>query len=352
MDVKGADDMRSGPAADRESPNGNRPGQPGRGDSVSEGGSRATGHPTDDPSVGVAPLSPSYTSPGRSALLRWPLVAALTVVSLGAGIAYGAARPQTFTASSYLYVGKTLSLTQTSAIPGLAAAATSIAEDYSRLITTASVTTRTAQAIGRRAGDLGGSLSASVIAQTPEVIVTATSRDPAGAVRIANAGSSSLVAAVDALNVSAAHQLDGLKNTYVSLEQQINANTLVQQQLQSQFDSATGSHAAAGTVSVLRRQLATVETTISTDTLNAQTAESQYSTLYSPLISEEQVLQPVSAAVLATGNRKRGLEVGGAVGLFGGLLLGVLVASGLDLRQDRRGRNRNPTGSRRRSAVG
>ncbi len=270
-------------------------------------------------------------APGRSALLHWPLVAVLAILGLVVGAAAGYVRPPTFQASASLYVGKTLALNNTAAIPGLADAATQIAGDYARLINTSTVVQNTEQLLGR--GDLGGTLTASQIPNSPQIVVHATASSSDTAVKLASAGSRALVNAVNQLNQSSTAQLNDLLTQYQKLESQISQLQQEQQSLQGQIASATG----AGTpVTSLQTRLATVQTQLSTAQLQAGAVQNQYQTQYTPLQQEEQVIAPVGAASSQGSDRKRAIELGAIIGLVAGLVIGVAGASLIDLRADRR----------------
>jgi capsular polysaccharide biosynthesis protein len=273
-----------------------------------------------------------YVAPGRSALVHWRLVALLCGVGLVVGVLYGFVRHPTYTSTADLYVGKTLSLSNTAAIAGLSSAASQIAEDYAQLISTAPVTAGAEKLLHR--SSLGGSLSASVITNTPEILVTASGHSAALAVALAAAGAASLRSDVTTLNADNASTVNSLAQTYAADEAAIANEQTRLASLQSQA-SANGGGSAA-----LQSQIAQLERTISLETLQAQTVESQYSDQVSPYSSEEQVLQTLGPPRSATSDRSRAMEIGGVGGLFIGLLLGVGIASYEDLVGDWRLRRR------------
>jgi capsular polysaccharide biosynthesis protein len=272
-----------------------------------------------------------YTSPGRSAAGHKRLVGGLAALGLLAGIIFAFVRPPTYTATSTAYVGKTLSLNNTAAIAGLANAATQIAGDYARLISTASVTNTASKELGHP-GDLGGTLAASQIPETPEILITATAGDEATAIRLANAGSSALIKTVSQLNAASEGQLKSLLASYQSLEKSISSSQQQVQSLQAQITSLESRDPGSSQLSGLQSQLSDAQTQVSTDTLQANAVESQYQTQYAPLQQETQVIAPLSAASSAGSDRKKALELGAIVGLAAGLLLGVVLASFSDLR--------------------
>jgi hypothetical protein len=280
---------------------------------------------------GGAPLANRYVAPGQSALLHWRLVGLVTVVGLIFGLAYGVVRPPKYTSTATVYVGKTLSLNNTAAIAGFALAAQEIAADYSRLISSSTVVTAASTYLGHH-GDLDGTLSASPIPQTPEITITAVASSQSRANALANAGSKALVATVTALNATSSSQLAKLVSSYQTLEQAINQDQQIVNSLNAEINSIEKSGKGSSQVSGLQSQVATLQTTISTDTLQANAVQNQYQTLYAPLQQEQQVLTPLSSAAAQGSDRKKALELGAVVGIAAGLLLGVLIASLQDLR--------------------
>ncbi|HLH46096.1 MAG TPA: hypothetical protein VKV25_02990 [Acidimicrobiales bacterium] len=276
-----------------------------------------------------------YTSPGRSALLHWRLVAACTAAALVLGVVGGALNPPTYTATATLYVGKTLSLSNTAAIAGLSTSAASVAQDYARLIATSTVTGGAARRLHRHG--LPGTLSATEIPQTPEIQVTGTASSPGTAVRLANAGAQALVADVTSLNVYSTRTLRGLEQTYESLEAQIATDNARINALQD--DERGGS---ASVVAALQRRIVSLRMTVSADQLQAGAVSGQYENDYSPFTAEEQVLQVASPAGSATSDRKKSMEIGLVVGLVAGFLIGVGAATRRDLRLAGRARPAPP----------
>jgi capsular polysaccharide biosynthesis protein len=275
-----------------------------------------------------------YVAPGRSALLHWRLVASLVVIGLVGGVAFGVARPPAYTATATTYVGKTLSLNNTAAIAGLADAATTIASDYSRLIGTSSVTDGAAKRLGHP-GRLGGTLAASVVPESPEILITATASSERSAVDLANAGSAALIAAVTQVNSTSSSVLSGLLSSYQQLELSINQDQQSEASLQARINSLQSSDPGSGSLTSLRSQLATLETTVSADTLKANAVDNQYQSEYAPLQQESQVISALTPGVSLGSDRAKALELGVAVGFFVGLLLGVVLASAIDLARSR-----------------
>ena len=194
--------------------------------------------------IGPQP-DPAYVSPGRSALHHPILVLLLTVVGLVAGGAVAYQRAPVWKAQSRLIVGTTVNLTNPSATPGLAAAETQIASNYSRLVGTATVSDGVKRRLGHPAA---GSLTATPVPQSALIVVTATGRAQSDATALAAAGQAALVDAVNVVNQQTAVANAGLFNQYQSASSQlakdtVNLSNLQQQQslLQSEINSLQSS---------------------------------------------------------------------------------------------------------------
>lgn len=272
----------------------------------------------------------TYVAPGRSALLHWKLVGIVTVLGLLAGIGYAFGTRPSYTSSATLFVGKTLSLGNTASIPGLSNAATTIAEDYARLISTSTVTSAAEKTLHSNA--LAGTLTASVIPNTPEILVTATAASASHAEALANAGSGALIASVASLNRYNTNQLKALASSYSNLEVNITNEDTQIGALQGLIRAQPSSPKAGS----WRAHIQSLQTQVSAQTLQAQTVYGQYQNSFSPYPAEESVLQQQSPATVASSSRDKELEIGLVIGAVFALIVGVAVASLVDLRKDRR----------------
>ena len=275
-----------------------------------------------------------YVAPGRSALLHVRLVGLIALVGLLLGVGAAAARHPRWAASEQLYVGKTLSLNNTAAIPGLADAANQIASDYSRLISTSTVQADAARRLGHP-GHLGGTLSATEIPQSPQISVDAKAGSQAAAVALADAGSKALMAAVQSINSASSGQLQGLLDQYQSLQSTISNDQGQVGSLQSQITSLRASGGSASQIGDLQRRLTDLQTEISADQLKASAVQNQYTTSYAPLQQQEQVVSSIGPAQGTGSDRTKYAELLGLIGLVVGLLVGIAVASLRDLRVGR-----------------
>lgn len=289
----------------------------------------------------VSPTWANYVSPGRSAMRHLAMVAVVTVVCVVGGIAYGFARHPVYSAEARLYVGKTLSLTNTAAIAGLATASYNIASDYARLVSTSSVIDATEKTLGHP-GHLGGTLAASPVPDSPILRVDASATNATFASSLANAGATALVSIVDQINQLARSQVNQLQLNYAKDENAVVSLTAARNGLLSEIGKLSTKAGNQSRINSLQAQANKDSTAIQVSQLKAEADSAQYQSQVSSLTSEEQVISQVGNAV-ATGNtRKKNLEIGLIVGLVGGLILGVATASYRDLRNDRRDR-RHPS---------
>lgn len=265
--------------------------------------------------------SGTYVSPGRSMLLHWRVVTVLAVLGLIFGVVFGVVRHPTYTSTQELYVGKTLNVANTAAIAGLATAATQIAQDYAQLATTAAVTNGAEKAL--HVHQLPGTLAATVVSNTPEIEVIATAKSASVAQRLAGAGAQALMADVSKLNLYSQASLNSLKQQYAAVEVRISNDQSEINALRSQGVPATNP------------RIQSLQQDVSLGNLQAQTLSSQYANQESPYPAEESVLQSLGPARGAIGDRKKAVEIGAVAGLLIGVLLGVAVASAIDLRRRR-----------------
>ena len=277
---------------------------------------------------------PRYGGDSRAAPRKRRLLAACTAVGLLLGVGIGTLRSPSYSARADLYVGKTLSMTNTAALPGLAQGATDIASAYSQLIRNHTVLGDAARLLHSRHG-LPGTLSASQIPQSPEIIVLAKASTKAKTVALANAGSQALVDQVAELNATARAELTGLLQRYQQLEESISQEDQTIQSLTGQIAGLQSKTPASSNVAALQAVLSTVEAQQNSDTLQASAIQSRYQSSIASLPGEEQILTRVGAATAQGSDRGKAIELGGAIGVTTGLLLGI---AGLYLIQMRPGR--------------
>jgi transposase-like protein len=272
-----------------------------------------------------------YVSAGRSARTHWRLVGAITLLTVILGLVVGLARKPTYTAEARLVVGKTIQLSNLAATPGLALASQQLASDYSRLVSTRSVVNDAAKRLGRAPGNLGGSVSASPIPQSPVIRLEGHAKVDGDAVAIADAGAAALVHAVNVLNEKQ------LQSAQVLLDQYRQADDVLlrdQQTLRTLQDRLTreGTDAPQS----LRDQVLAAQTAVDADQLNLNALGNDYEGAISPGQLNEQVVQRVGAASATGNDRQEFLQITLLVGLVAGIVIGVAVAALIDARATHR----------------
>lgn len=286
------------------------------------------------------PLRPRYVAPGRSALLHWRLVVAITALTTAIGLGYGIIKSPLYSAESMLYVGKTISPSNPNAVAGLPAASQTIAGDYARLISTQPVIADASKRLGHPQ-HLGGTISATQIPQSSEIRVDATAGSQSAALRLANAAALAMIDSVNQINQTSQNQLKQLQDQYASvkkamsvLQNQIDTD---QAQLQALTNAGKGG-SAEGTQ--LTNEIGNLNSQLAADTLQANSIQTEYENDYTPFQSDSQAISLVGPPSSRGSDRRTTLEIGGIAGLFGGLIIGTTVASLRDLREDRSHRRR------------
>lgn len=279
-------------------------------------------------------------------MVHMRLVVAITLLATALGVGYGVMRPPVYKGEARLYVGKMLSLTNTAAIAGLANAGSQIASDYARLITTSTVKTAVEKRL-HHPGSLGGRLTASPVPQSPLIRVDATAPSKGAAVALAQAGAAALVSAVDQINSLGRTQVNQLQQAYAKVENTIGQLTTSRDALQAEIGRLQALPGAVSNVGI-QRQINSLQAKVNQDNTAIQVAQlkagadsAQYQTQVSSLRSEERVISPVGSAYYVGNDRKTFFEIALIVGVIGGLIVAVSIATIIDIRHDRRSRTDN-----------
>jgi hypothetical protein len=272
-----------------------------------------------------------YVSVGRSTRAHWRLVALVALAGMAIGLVVGLLRPPTYKAEARLVVGKTIQLSNLAATPGLALASQQLASDYSRLVSTHAVLDETANRLGRQPGDLGGRVSASPIPQSPVIRLEAHAAHADDALALADAGAGALVQAVNTLNQ---RQLQSAQELLDQYRQADDALLRDQQTLKSLQDRLTREGPDAP--QALQDQVLAAQTAVDADQLNLNALANDYEGAISPGQLNEQVVQRVGKADPAGNDRTTFLQIALLVGLVGGALAGVALATVIDARAARR----------------
>jgi uncharacterized protein involved in exopolysaccharide biosynthesis len=283
---------------------------------------------------GAAPISYEHAGPGGAtapgpvgplaAMLQRPLlVVAILVVCAGAGLALGLARSPIYTAESRLGVGNTDIESQS--LPGYVAATQSLAGSYSRAIDSDTILARLSRTLGQPPALLAGRLSASPVAESSVIRVGSRSTSAADAVRLANAGSSALVAYVRGLGASSAESMKVLTN--------LRSTTLRLERLRDLRQALAKRYAAAPTERLQAR--------MQTAAADASTAEAQVKALGVQYAADQQNMPKdafISVLHTATGaasDRRSALQLRIFTGGVAGLLFAAALTTALANRRRR-----------------
>jgi hypothetical protein len=260
------------------------------------------------------------------------LVAAV-VVGAVVGIAAGFAITPTYTAEAQLAIGKSLNLTNTAAITGLPVAEETLAEDYSRLADTPTVSRDVDKSLGYQPS---GTLSASPLADSPVIAVYGSGSSRAAALALASAGSRALISAINTVNQQTTDANQTLLAQYQTDSETEIADQQAVDELQSQVgaqNAAAGSETGAAQAAAqalahrLSIELIVKEATLQSDNLKLTALENQYEAVFNPNLAIEQTVTQLGGATSQGDNRTSSLEIGGIAGIVVGMVLGLAWAA-------------------------
>ena len=281
-----------------------------------------------------------YTSIGSSALRHPVLVGLMAIVGLLAGLAVGYEHPVTYSAQVQLIVGRTADLAEDQ-VPGLAQAVQGLAADYARLISSSTVISATEANLGR--SSLPGTLTASPVAQSSVIDVSASAPTKANALNLADAGAAALTKVVTQVTNDTQAQLSPIMAAFTKADTAYEQATARYNQLEHQLNvllaqegnrKPTAKQRAAE--KVLNAQIVAAATTADTDRLEANAYQNQYFTALPPLQTQQEMVQQVGQATYTGSNRSSYVEAAGLVGLVGGVVVGLAIASWVESRRSRR----------------
>ncbi len=249
-----------------------------------------------------------------AALRRYPLVALLPVVVLvAAGITLGLRKPPTYTATTQLNVGTADINSQ--ATPGYVQAEQTLAQAYSRLVTSQYVYNPAAQAMGASPSAVAGRLSSSAVPNSPTFTINATGPSQRAAVQLAAAATTALQHKIN--------QLDQGENASTNLLTQFRQAQGQADRLQARSGSLQARHASGtGGVSLARVQGAKLDAQVAQ--LQAQALGTQYTN--ASTMSHGAIIDVLNPATSATSNRQSITERYALVGLAAGLVMGAALA--------------------------
>ena len=254
----------------------------------------------------------------------YPVLVALCVILLtAAGIAIGAMRDPTYTASSRLLVGN-LSIGDPSALPGAVGASQALAPVYARLIDATKVREQVAEETAERAE---ADVSATQIVETPMIEVTAESESEQAAIDYANAAGRALADYVSGLK-SPGSEVGSLAERYREAQLDYREKLDVYNRLKADAGDSLSSPE--------RAQLNEAESDMQTAKLERNAIGALYNRGQNIRASQPN-LNMFELATDADSDRTETMQITGAIGLIAGLALGGALAVLLVSLRARRG---------------
>lgn len=236
--------------------------------------------PPEQPAPRLVPRVTTLTAARR----HWLLVAFITLLFTGAGVAVALVRQPVYTAGTRLVVGR-IDVSAPGALGSFTVATQAIASQYSRSIDAEGITHRVAPRAGLTPTQVASRVSATPIPESPVIKVFAQGTSATDAVRLANLASDALVTFTTLLNRSNPDtsrlltrftassrevvvqdaQLSRLRRSYVAhptratrdemqaTEVKLRVAELQRDTLRDAYDASTQSQAATSLVQVLER---------------------------------------------------------------------------------------------------
>jgi hypothetical protein len=251
-----------------------------------------------------------------SAVRRHPFLTVLpAILLLAAGIAVGAKKHPTYSATATINVGKSDIATQ--ATPGYVQAAEALATTYSRLVMSQHVSIPAARTLHESSAVVGAALTSVPVPTEPTFTITATGSSPQAAVNLGNAAIHVLQRFV---NRSATQQGGPSQLLALYERAQTHADQLQQTSntLQARF--------VAQLPGVTQTQVTQARVSAQAAALQAQALSSQYLSLASTGTAPtlDVLINPTGST---SSDRKTNIEKYGIIGGAAGLLIGIALAA-------------------------
>jgi uncharacterized protein involved in exopolysaccharide biosynthesis len=247
---------------------------------------------------------------------HWFIVAVVTLLFTGAGVAAAWLRPPLYTAEARLVVGR-IDVSAPGALGSFTAATQALASQYSRTIDAQGITRRVAQRAGTTPQAVAAKVSATPIPQSPVIKVFGTGTSSGEAVRLANDASDALVAYTTALNRSNPDSTR-LLNRYAQASRQVVVRQARLRRLRRSYDK-NPSRAKL-------RRLQRTQVDLRIANLRSETLRNAYSTSTESQ-SSTALVQVLERAFAGTSDRMRYLQFLAFVGFVAGIGLGVALAT-------------------------
>ena len=247
---------------------------------------------------------------------HWLLVAFVTVLFTGAGVAAAMLRQPVYTAEARLVVGR-INISAPGALANFPGTTAALASQYSRAIDAEGVTRRVARRAGMTPSEVAGWVSATPIPESPVIRVTATGPDGRDAVRVANLASDGLVAFTTETNRSNPDTGRLLARFTQTAREVVLQRAILRRRRSAYSDAPTTARRQLIQATEVRLQVAQLQRETFRAAYDAS-AQSQSAT------SLAQVFQRASAA---TSDRDRYLQFFGFIGFVAGLAIGLALAT-------------------------
>jgi capsular polysaccharide biosynthesis protein len=269
-------------------------------------------HASEPPAPRLVPRVTTLTAARR----HWFLVALITLLFTGAGVAVALVRQPVYTAETRLVVGR-IDVTAPGALGSFTVATQAIASQYSRSIDAEGITRRVAPRAGMSPRAVASRVSATPIPESPVIKVFASGSSAAGAVRLANLASSALVTFTTQLNRSNP-DTSRLLTRFTAASRDVVAQRSELRRLRRSY--------VAKPTRAKRDEMQAVEVKLRVAQLQSDTLRQAYdaSTQSQAATSLVQILERASSA---TSDRFKYLQFLGFIGLVAGLAVGLALAT-------------------------
>jgi uncharacterized protein involved in exopolysaccharide biosynthesis len=268
--------------------------------------------PPEQPAPRLVPRVTTLTAARR----HWLLVAFVTLLFTGAGIAVAIVRKPVYTAETRLVVGR-IDVSAPGALGSFTVATQAIASQYSRSIDAEGITQRVAAKAHLTPPQVAARVSATPIPESPVIKVFAVGSSAGDAVRLANLSSNALVTFTTQLNRSNP-DTSRLLGRFTASSRDVVVQEAELRRLRRSF--------VAHPTRALRDQMQATEVKLQVAELQRDTLREAYdaSTQSQAATSLVQVLERASGAA---SDRLRYLQFLGFIGFVAGLAVGLALAT-------------------------
>jgi uncharacterized protein involved in exopolysaccharide biosynthesis len=258
---------------------------------------------------------PPAVSVVRAMLWNWWIVLACVVLFVAIGAAAALLRTPTYTATARLAVGR-IDITSPGALSGYAVATQALATGYSRTVTARPVAKTVSDETGISVKDVQSHVSATPIAESPVFRIEATAPNSGQAMTLANHASRALIQYTAKLNQS---NPDSAR-LYAEYREAIVHHKLAKRQL-----NVAIANAKARPIPAAEEEVDAARGEVDAASLRVEAVGKAYTASVQSQAAT-QLIQVISPATEATGDRRSTAMIFVFIGLVVGLLVGGAVA--------------------------